>query len=151
MSRRSPRSPRPSAASAGPCPCGLPAPYRDCCGRLHRGEAAAPTAEALMRSRYSAFAVGDTAYLLRTWHPRTRPPRLDLDRSLRWTGLEVLETTGGSAFHTEGTVRFRACYVERGAEGRLEEHSRFVREEGAWVYVGALPDPPAGPVGDPRL
>ncbi|GHF80261.1 YchJ family protein [Streptomyces thermodiastaticus] len=113
------------------CPCGLPEPYQECCGRFHRGVAAAPTAEALMRSRYSAFARQDAEYLLRTWHPRNRPARLDLDPRMRWTGLEILGTTGGSAFHTTGTVTFRASY--RG--GVLHERSRFERVDGAWVYV----------------
>ncbi|MFQ6143628.1 YchJ family protein [Streptomyces similanensis] len=119
------------------CPCGLPEPYEKCCGRFHSGAAAAPTAEALMRSRYCAFVRGDAAYLLRTWHPRTRPARLDLDPGTRWTGLEVLATTGGSAFHTTGTVTFRASW--RG--GSLHEHSRFERVEGAWAYVdGDFPE-----------
>ncbi|MGW1160841.1 YchJ family protein [Streptomyces sp. NPDC002513] len=113
------------------CPCGLPEAYEKCCGRFHAGTAAAPTAEALMRSRYSAFVQGDPGYLLRTWHPRTRPERLGLDRGMRWTGLEVLRTTGGSAFHSTGTVTFRASY--RG--GTLHERSRFERVDGAWVYV----------------
>ncbi|MEV0234992.1 YchJ family metal-binding protein [Nonomuraea sp. NPDC050786] len=120
------------------CPCGLPTPYQDCCGKLHRGAAAAATAEQLMRSRFSAFGVGDAAYLLRTWHPAARPASLDLDRKVRWVRLEVLETTGGSVVHTEGTVRFRAHYTERGRAGVLEENSRFVRLEGRWVYAGAL-------------
>lgn len=119
------------------CPCGLPEPYEKCCGRFHSGAAAAPTAEALMRSRYCAFVRGDAAYLLRTWHPRTRPARLDLDPGVRWTGLEILGTTGGTAFHTTGTVTFRASY--RG--GALQEHSRFERVDGAWVYVdGDFPE-----------
>src|SRR3712207_8451687 len=61
------------------CPCGTGLPYAECCGRLHDGTATAGTAEQLMRSRDSAFAVGDPAYLLATWHPSTRPPSLDLD------------------------------------------------------------------------
>ncbi|MQY38878.1 hypothetical protein SRB17_68920 [Streptomyces sp. RB17] len=113
------------------CPCGLPQPYDACCGRFHAGPAAAPTAELLMRSRYSAFVTGDAGYLLRTWHPRTRPERLDLDPRMRWTGLEILDTTDGSAFHSTGTVTFRASY--RG--GSLHERSRFERVDGAWVYV----------------
>ena len=120
------------------CPCGLPEPYERCCGRFHKGEGPAPTAEALMRSRYSAFSVGDEAYLLRTWHPATRPAEAGADRRTRWTGLEVLETDRGGPFDTEGTVRFRAHYVERGRRGQLEENSRFVRHEGAWVYVGQV-------------
>ncbi|MEU1705851.1 YchJ family protein [Streptomyces sp. NPDC005706] len=113
------------------CPCGPAQPYDACCGRFHYGPAAAPTAEALMRSRYSAFVRGDAAYLLRTWHPRTRPERLELDPRTRWTGLEILETGEGSAFHRAGTVTFRASY--RG--GSLHERSRFERVDGAWVYV----------------
>lgn len=138
--RRSSRSParQPRMDSASACPCGLPASYQECCGAMHRGVAAAPTAERLMRSRFSAFSVGDVAYLLRTWHPTTRPARLELDKGLRWVRLEVLETTGGSFVHAEGTVRFRAHYVSRGVEGHLDENSRFVRVEGAWVYLGAL-------------
>ncbi|MER7128252.1 YchJ family protein [Streptosporangium saharense] len=126
---------RPAAAS---CPCGAAVPYRDHCGPLHRGEAAAGTAEALMRSRFSAFSVGDVGYLLRSWHPSTRPARLDLGGALRWVRLEILETTGGSAVHTEGTVRFRAHYLERGVPGEMEENSRFVRDGGAWTYLGAV-------------
>lgn len=114
------------------CPCGLPQPYDACCGRFHSGAASAPTAELLMRSRYCAFVKGDAQYLLRTWHPRTRPERLDLDPRMRWTGLEILDADGGSAFHTTGTVTFRASY--RG--GALHERSRFERvDDGAWVYV----------------
>ncbi|MFI7018084.1 YchJ family protein [Streptomyces sp. NPDC050164] len=113
------------------CPCGLPGAYGDCCGRCHSGTAAAPTAEALMRSRYCAFVKRDVAYLLRTWHPRTRPGTLELDPRMRWTGLEILETSDGTAFHTTGTVEFRASY--RG--GSLHERSRFERVDGAWVYV----------------
>ncbi|WP_411091473.1 YchJ family protein [Streptomyces sp. 049-1] len=112
------------------CPCGRSEAYEKCCGRFHAG-AASPTAEALMRSRYSAFVKGDAGYLLRTWHPGTRPARLDLDPGTRWTGLEVLDSTSGSAFHTTGTVTFRASH--RG--GSLHERSRFERVDGAWVYV----------------
>ncbi|MYS93398.1 MULTISPECIES: YchJ family protein [Streptomyces] len=113
------------------CPCGLPQAYEACCGRYHSGAAAAPTAEALMRSRYSAFVKGDAGYLLRTWHPRTRPGTLELDPRMRWTGLEILGTSDGSAFHSGGAVEFRASY--RG--GALHERSRFERVDGAWVYV----------------
>ncbi|MFC7866925.1 YchJ family protein [Streptomyces murinus] len=113
------------------CPCGLPQSYDACCSRFHSGAADAPTAELLMRSRYCAFVKGDPGYLLRTWHPRTRPERLDLDPRMRWTGLEILGGTDGSAFHATGTVTFRASY--RG--GSLHERSRFERVDGAWVYV----------------
>ena len=92
-----------------------------------------------MRSRYAAFAVGDEAYLLRTWHPATRPERVGLADAPRWTGLEIVAATAGSAFHSEGTVTFRAHYeTADGGPGTLEEHSRFTRHDGAWVYVEAL-------------
>jgi len=123
--------------TAAPCPCGLDLAYGDCCGVFHRGEAAAPTAERLMRSRYSAFAVGDAGYLLRTWHPTTRPARLDLDPGTRWVRLEIIATAEGGPFHTEGTVEFRAHYRERGHDDSLHELSRFVRDGGTWVYLDA--------------
>lgn len=92
-----------------------------------------------MRSRYSAFAVGDVPYLERTWHSSTRPRHLELDPGTRWTRLEILGATGGGAFHTEGTVEFRAYYRERGgAEQSMHENSSFAREDGAWVYLSAL-------------
>ncbi|QXE33629.1 hypothetical protein KQY30_04340 [Streptomyces sp. GMY02] len=148
-----------SDRSAAPCPCGLPAAYGACCGRFHSGAAGAatattppaavppptgaisptavtpPTAELLMRSRYSAFAVGDEPYLLRSWAPATRPPGVDLDPAVRWTSLEILETTDGTPFHTTGTVTFRARFTHQGKPGVLSERSRFARHEGAWVYV----------------
>lgn len=130
MSKR--RNARPEPAD---CPCGLPAAYTDCCGRLHRGEMKASTAEQLMRSRFSAFAVHDEAYLLRSWDPETRPADVDFDPGLRWDRLEILGSTGGGPFHTEGTVEFRAHYRVGGAAGSLHEHSRFRRDQGAWVYL----------------
>ncbi|MGW5652447.1 YchJ family metal-binding protein [Streptomyces humi] len=139
MARRTPqprRQPGSAPAHGTPCPCGLAETYEGCCGRFHRG-AAAPTAERLMRSRYSAFVVRDEGYLLRTWHPRTRPPGVDFEPGMRWTGLEILGTADGSAFHTTGTVTFRASFQG----GSLVERSRFERVDGAWVYVdGDFPE-----------
>ena len=88
-----------------------------------------------MRSRYCAFAVHDEAYLLRTWHPSTRPERVEPDPSLRWTRLEILGSTGGGPFHTAGTVEFRAHYRTAGRPGVMRENSRFVVHDGTWVYV----------------
>ena len=118
------------------CPCGRGIPLGECCGVFLAGRSA-PTAEQLMRSRYTAFAVGDAAYLLRTWHPSTRPATLDLDPDTRWTGLEILHTTGGGFLHTEGTVEFRAHSSHRGVPDSMHEHSRFVRENGEWFYLDA--------------
>ncbi|MFD9421728.1 MULTISPECIES: YchJ family protein [unclassified Streptomyces] len=146
MSRRTSRPRRPATAApqapritpTSPCPCGLPAAYGDCCGPLHSGTAAARSCEALMRSRYTAFVVQDAAYLLRSWHPDTRPPAVEFDPAMRWVRLEILDTTEGSAFHTTGTVTFRAHYTDNGRPGSLHEQSRFVRHQGAWVYAAAV-------------
>lgn len=92
-----------------------------------------------MRSRYSAFAVGDAGYLLATWHPTTRPAALELDPDVRWTGLEVLATTGGTLFEAHGTVEFRAHSVVGRRAGVQHELSRFVREDGRWTYVDGTP------------
>ncbi|MGW4033890.1 YchJ family protein [Streptomyces sp. NPDC004838] len=132
--RRTP-APAPVLKAASLCPCGLPAAYGECCGRFHAGEAAAPTAELLMRSRYSAFVAGDVEYLLRTWHPDTRPARLELDPGMRWEGLEIIGATDGSPFHSTGTVTFRARYRHHGNRGVLHERSTFGRHGGAWVYA----------------
>ena len=122
----------------GSCPCGLPARYGACCGRFHSGDAA-PTAELLMRSRFSAFAVGDEAYLRRTWDPTTRPRRLALDPRLRWTRLEILDVTGGGPDDAAGTVEFRAHHTA----GVLHERSRFARTaEDRWLYVTGDEDQP---------
>ena len=116
------------------CPCGTGLGYPECCGRLHDGTATAATAEQLMRSRYSAFVMGDPEYLLATWHSTTRPRSLELDPATRWTGLDVLATTGGGMLAGEGTVEFVARY----AGGEQHEVSRFVREDGAWRYLDAV-------------
>ncbi|MHA6695363.1 YchJ family protein [Homoserinimonas sp. A520] len=125
--------------TASRCPCLSGSPYDECCGPFHAGVAAAPTAERLMRSRYSAYAVGDVSYLLRTWHPATRPSELTmLDSELRWYRLDILSTSGGGMLDTDGTVEFRAHYKAADAAGSQHETSRFVRHSGAWVYVDGV-------------
>lgn len=121
------------------CPCGHPRAYGDCCGRYHRafaesGALMAPTAEALMRSRYSAFVADERPYLLATWHPRTRPEALEApEAGLRWLGLEVHEHT--PLDDTHATVRFVARSKLGGRAHRLSETSRFERVNGQWLYV----------------
>jgi SEC-C motif-containing protein len=88
---------------------------------FHRGHSAAPTAELLMRSRYTAFAVGDADYLRATWHPDTRPRRVPLDPATSWTRLEVLGSTGGGLFDSAGTVAFRAHH----RTGMVRRTARF--------------------------
>jgi SEC-C motif domain protein len=119
------------------CPCGTGENYGNCCGPLHAGDRTAATAEQLMRTRFSAFAVGDTAYLLATWHPSTRPRSLELDPGRRWTRLDVLATSDGSPFHDTGIVEFRAHYRHEGRPGSMHELSMFVRENGQWRYLRA--------------
>lgn len=121
------------AAVVTPCPCGRAAAYAECCGRLHAGAAAAD-AEALMRSRYSAYVLGLEGYLLASWHASTRPPALNLgaDAPPKWLGLEVkARTTDGDA----ATVEFVARCRIGGRAQRLHEVSRFVCEDGRWFYV----------------
>lgn len=123
------------------CPCGWGEPLGTCCGRYLSGPgggAEAPTAEALMRSRYTAFAVGDVAHLLRSWHPRTRPDALELDAGVEWRRLVVLGVEAGSPFDDHGTVEFDAHYRQAGRRGVQHEESAFVRHEGRWVYEGPV-------------
>ncbi len=92
-----------------------------------------------MRSRYSAFARGEADYLLRTWHPRTRPEALHLDPQHVWTGLEVLSTHGGGAQDAEGSVTYRASSRARdGRTGSMTEDARFERRGRRWVYVDGV-------------
>ncbi|ROZ62200.1 hypothetical protein EDL96_10965 [Kocuria soli] len=120
------------------CPCGSGDVYGTCCGPLHRGKAA-PTAEALMRSRFAAFAIGDEAYLLRTWDPSTRPAEIGLDPDLRWYRLDINGTTGGGPFEDWGTVDFTAHYKPApgsdAPRGVQRENSRFRRVDGVWLYL----------------
>ncbi len=120
------------------CPCGSGAAEERCCGRFLRGEAQAATAEQLMRSRYTAFAREDAAYLLETWHPSSRPRRVRFDPGRRWVGLEVLETTGGGMLDSEGSVSFVAHHERDGQHHELREVSVFLRDEGRWRYLGPV-------------
>lgn len=119
------------------CPCDSGKPFSACCAPYLAGEIPAPTAESLMRSRYCAYARRDEAYLLRTWHPSTRPGSLDLaqDVGLRWLGLKILNRSAGTADDSSGTVEFVARFKSGGKAGRMREISRFVREQGSWYYL----------------
>jgi len=125
---------------ADPCPCGLPADYAACCGRYHAGEAA-PDAERLMRSRYSAYVRQLADYLRQTWHPDTRPAELSLDEAsgqrTQWLGLTVNDHTATGTGSAE--VRFTARYrIGGGSAVRMTEHSRFLRIDGRWYYLDAV-------------
>ena len=116
------------------CPCFSGNTFDACCGPILAG-APAPTAERLMRSRYTAFVVEDAAHLLRTWHPTTRPQTIDFDPDLEWRRLLVVDREAGGPFDRVGVVEFEAFWREGAERGSLHERSRFVREDRHWYYV----------------
>lgn len=116
------------------CPCNTGLSYDECCGRYHAG-ADAPTAETLMRSRFSAFVTRDADYLLRTWDPDTRPFDLTLvDLPVQFYRLDILDTVGGGPLDQEGVVEFEAFYKGDPA-GSQRERSTFRRIGREWVYT----------------
>lgn len=119
------------------CPCGSGDTFAACCGPLLAG-APAPTAERLMRSRYTAFVREDAAHLLRTWHPSTRPSSLVFEPGLEWRRLLIVDRVAGGPFDREGVVEFEAFWHQDGARGSLRERSRFVRGDGGWSYLDGL-------------
>jgi SEC-C motif domain protein len=148
-----------SAAPAG-CPCGGPS-LAACCGPYIDGAAIPPTAETLMRSRYTAYGLRNEPYLLATWHASTRPtePIMSDEEKLQWLGLEVKsalrlrqrkaevasQATAQSTNPDRDTVEFVARFKVNGRAQRLHEISNFVREpaEGGprWFYVdGSFPE-----------
>lgn len=116
-----------------PCPCGSGKAYADCCGRYIEEDQPAPTAEALMRSRYTAYALRNASYLLATWHPQTRPATLEPDAAIKWVSLQVKRHEQIDATHA--LVEFVARYKVSGRLGQMQETSRFERAEGRWCYV----------------
>jgi SEC-C motif-containing protein len=115
------------------CPCGSGKGLAECCGRYLGGEAA-PTCETLMRSRYSAYLLGNHDYLHQTWHPDTCPEQLG-GTALKWIGLEIISTGHGLECDEEGVVEFVASFCDGSGGKKLHEVSYFVRAAGAWVYV----------------
>ena len=129
-----------SSVRNAPCPCGGikgdgTARFAACCGPYLAGNALAPTAEALMRSRYTSYVLKHAAHVARSWHPSTRPTTHAFDESnIKWLGLSVKSHTVIDATHA--TVHFVARFRDASGRGqRSEELSRFVRENGAWLYV----------------
>ena len=127
---------KPAPATEAACPCGSGQPYPTCCGRWHGGpqHLQAPTAEALMRSRYSAYVLQLAAYLQDTCHPSTRPAGPPMfEPGVQWLGLQVKQHT------MQAEDRSQVLFVARSKFGgrahRLVEHSRFVREAGRWYYL----------------
>jgi SEC-C motif-containing protein len=122
------------------CPCGATdargraTAYAQCCGRYLDHDTAAPDAECLMRSRYSAFVLGRVDYLQASWHASTRPAGLALEPGQKWLGLAVKRHRVIDPDHAEVEFVARSRLGGRGV--RLHETSRFVRETGRWFYVG---------------
>lgn len=119
---------------AARCPCFSGNVFDSCCGPLLQG-VPAPTAERLMRSRYTAFTLEDAEHLLRTWHPTTRPDTLAFDADLDWRRLVILDRVAGGPFDGEGVVEFEAFWRQGAERGSLHERSRFVREDRHWYYL----------------
>jgi len=129
------------------CPCSSGKPFDDCCGPLLSGARPAPTAEALMRSRYSAFATGNIDYLEQSLQPGTRgdfnPDHArDWSSSSEWTGLEVRSTRAGQPGDAEGMVEFVAHFRMNGKDHVHHETGRFAFEDGRWWYVDGTMGPP---------
>ncbi len=121
--------------SPSDCPCGSGRPLAECCGPYLAGTSPPPDAEALMRSRYSAYVLREETYLLATWHPDTRPASLGFDQepATKWLGLAVKrhEDNGDG----RAVVEFVARYKIGGRAHRLHETSRFLLEHGRWWYL----------------
>lgn len=118
------------------CHCGSGHLSEECCLQYMSGPLNAPTAEALMRSRYTAYVLGDEAYLLTSWFHATRPEKLNLQQAnINWSGLTICKTQGGKAGDQRGVVEFIAKYVEAGKAAQVHESSRFIYQQGRWFYV----------------
>ena len=131
------------------CPCGSGSAYNACCGAIIAG-APAPTAEALMRSRFTAFVRGDLDHVENTHAVEARD---DFDRSgtestassVEWVDLTILNTERGGDGDDTGTVEFRARFRQDGAMQAHHEKSTFRRNDGRWVYVDGVIDPKGPP------
>jgi len=119
------------------CPCGSGAPYTVCCGRYLEDGAQPEKAEQLMRSRYTAYVLTREEYLWTTWHASTRPAQIGLEAGnpVQWLSLTIQRTEAGTIGDSEGVVEFVARYKVNGKAGRLQETSRFLKENGQWFYV----------------
>ena len=137
--------PAPKACPCGGAPTalkrkGAEVAYADCCGRFIEQDELPPDALHLMRSRYTAFVLENQAYLQRTWHADYRPETLDFEDGAKWLGLEIKDfvETGVEDGHATAQVEFVARVRVTGKAHRLHERSRFVCEQGQWLYVKAI-------------
>ena len=120
---------------AAVCPCGSGEQYRDCCQLLHQAKSSEVTAEQLMRSRYTAYVLGDIAYLRETWHPDTLKAAPVPGETLEtdWLGLRILDHSESGKDRAE--VEFVAFFLDDGGVQQLRERSRFERINGNWRYL----------------
>ena len=122
-----------------PCPCGSGRDYDECCGQYIGGKSKAPTAEALMRARYSAYAVGAVDFIVETC-VTAEGGRIDVDATKKWSegskwlGLKILKTEKGGAADDKGSVEFVATYEQAGLREEHHEIGGFVKKEGLWLY-----------------
>ena len=124
------------------CSCNSQKEFSQCCGPYLAGTAKPPTAEALMRSRYSAYVHGNFSYLLDTWHASSRTSAdFGAMTGIRWNGLEIIAVEAGGPDEQEGMVEFKVYYQEAGAPLILHEKSRFIKEEDQWFYVNGTVQP----------
>ena len=118
------------------CPCGSGNKFNGCCGPFIRRQAEPPTAEALMRSRYSAFVKRNAAYIVYSWLPSTAPESLgELPRE-GWDPLDIAATSAGGPDDDAGTVEFKTGYIHADHSHPMHEVGQFVRHDGRWVYSG---------------
>ncbi|PPD04852.1 MAG: zinc chelation protein SecC [Methylobacter sp.] len=122
-----------------PCPCGSKLDYSACCGRYHSSAAVPETAEALMRSRYSAYVLNNSRYLLATWSANTKPNAIDFSKDTAvWQALEIHKTQKGGAQDSKGVVEFKAYFLQDGEQQVLHEISRFQKLGGRWFYLDGI-------------
>lgn len=133
------------ASTQKACPCGSSKPFDFCCRPFIEGQKPAPTAEALMRSRYSAFSMGAIDYLIDTLAPEKRSPSdatelAEHARHITWTGLEVIHCNKGTRSDTQGTVEFKAHFESENETAILCETSNFIKIDKQWYYVDGQVD-----------
>lgn len=121
------------------CLCGSDLNYSACCGRYHSGEELPATAEQLMRSRFTAYALRDVNYLLTTWDAGKRPANIDFSKeTAQWQKLQILSCKKGSAKDSKGLVEFKAFYSQDGEDYFMHEISRFVKNSQNWQYLDGV-------------
>lgn len=123
-----------------PCPCGAARTYAKCCNRYISGDKLPPIAEALMRSRYTAYCVGDIDYVLATWAPQT-VTQVDAQSLAKrkaeteYLGLKIISKSAGTRKHNQGQVEFEAKFITLGKQQTHHENSNFIKIDGKWHYV----------------